>query len=48
MSGVPTNRTNIELPAELSAEIIQKTQEESAIMRLARHGTGLWCAGNCG
>ena len=36
MSGVPTNRTNIELPAELSAEIIQKTQEESAIMRLAR------------
>ena len=36
MSGVPTNRTNIELPAEVSAEIIQKTQEESAIMRLAR------------
>lgn len=36
MSGVPTNRTNITLPAELSAEIIQKTQEESAIMRLAR------------
>lgn len=36
MSGVPINRTNIELPAELSAEIIQKTQEESAIMRLAR------------
>ena len=36
MSGVPTNRTNITLPAELSAEIIQKTQEESAVMRLAR------------
>lgn len=39
MSGVPTNRTNIALPAELSAEIIQKTQEESAIMRLARQIT---------
>lgn len=36
MSGIPTNRTDITLPAELSAEIIQKTQEESAIMRLAR------------
>lgn len=35
-SGVATNRTNIELPAELSAEILQKTQEQSAIMRLAR------------
>lgn len=39
MSGVPTNRTNIELPAELAAEIIQKTQEESAIMRLAKQIT---------
>ena len=38
-SGVATNRTNIELPAELSAEIIAKTQEESAIMRLARQIT---------
>ena len=35
-SGVPTNRTNIELPAEVSAEIIQKTQEASAVMQLAR------------
>lgn len=36
MSGISTNRTNITLPAEISAEIIQKTQEESAVMRLAR------------
>ena len=35
-SGVPTNRTHIELPAEVSAEIIQKTQEASAVMQLAR------------
>lgn len=35
-TGVPTNRTNIELPAEVSAEIIQKTQEASAVMQLAR------------
>ena len=35
MSGISTNRTNITLPAEVSAEIIQKVQEESAIMRLA-------------
>lgn len=35
-SGTPTNRTNITLPADVSAEILQKTQEESAIMRLAR------------
>lgn len=36
MSGVETNRTNINLPTELSAEIIQKTQEASAVMQLAR------------
>lgn len=36
MSGVPTNRTDITLPADVSAEILQKTQEESAVMRLAR------------
>lgn len=36
MSGISTNRTNITLPAEVSAEILQKTQQESAIMRLAR------------
>ena len=36
MAGVDTNRTTIGLPAELSAEILQKTQEASAIMQLAR------------
>ena len=36
MSGVQTNRTNINLPTEISAEIIQKTQEASAVMQLAR------------
>ena len=36
MAGVPTNRTNIELPVEISQEIIAKTQENSAIMQLAR------------
>ena len=36
MSGINTNRTNITLPAEISAEIIVKVQEESAIMRLAK------------
>mgnify|MGYP002525246810 CR=1 FL=1 len=36
MSGTPTNRTNIALPSEVSNEIIQKTQEGSVIMQLAR------------
>ena len=36
MSGISTNRTNITLPAEVSQEILQKTQQASAIMRLAR------------
>ena len=36
MSGINTNRTNLELPGDVSSEIIQKTQEESAVMRLAR------------
>ena len=36
MSGVPTNRTNISLPAEVSQEIMQKAQSASAIMRLAQ------------
>lgn len=36
MSGVPTNRTNITLPADVSQEIMQKTQGSSAIMRLAQ------------
>ena len=36
MSGVPTNRTSIDLPVDVSREIMQKTQESSAVMRLAR------------
>ena len=36
MSGVQTNRTNISLPTAVSNEIIQKTQEASAVMQLAR------------
>ena len=36
MSGINTNRTNISLPTAVSAEIIQKMQEDSAVMRLAR------------
>lgn len=39
MSGVPTNRTNISLPTDISAEIIAKTQEASAVMQLARQIT---------
>lgn len=35
-SGVPTNRTNIQLPNDVSREILQKTQESSAIMQLAQ------------
>ncbi len=35
-SGVPTNRTNITLPADVSREILAKMQTESAVMRLAR------------
>jgi HK97 family phage major capsid protein len=34
--GTATNRTSIDLPVEVSQEILQKVQEESAIMRLAR------------
>lgn len=36
MAGIPTNRTNINLPADISAEILQKTQEASAVMQMAR------------
>ena len=36
MSGIATNRTNISLPAAIAAEILAKTQDESAVMRLAR------------
>lgn len=44
MSGISTNRSNITLPTEVSQEILAKTRESSAIMRLARQialpGTG--------
>ena len=36
MSGINTNRTNISLPTDISAEIIAKVQEDSAVMKLAR------------
>ena len=35
MSGIPTNRTNISLPTAVAQQIIQKTQEDSAVMQLA-------------
>lgn len=35
-TGIPTNRTNIQLPNDVSAEILQKTQEGSMVMQLAR------------
>lgn len=38
-SGTAINRTYIDLPSDISSEILQKTQEESAIMRLARRIT---------
>lgn len=36
MAGTPTNRTNIALPTEVSQEILQKTQQASAVMTLGR------------
>lgn len=39
MAGTATNRTNIQLPTDVSQEIIQKTQEQSAIMQMARQIT---------
>lgn len=36
MAGISTNRSNITLPTEVSSEILQKTQEASAVMQLAR------------
>lgn len=36
MAGIDTNRTTITLPAEVSAQILQKTQEASAVMQLAQ------------
>lgn len=35
-TGQPVNRSNIDLPLAVSNEIIQKTQEASSVMRLAR------------
>lgn len=35
-TGTPTNRTNIQLPNEVSTEIIAKMQDESVVMQLAR------------
>lgn len=36
MAGIATNRTNISLPTEVAQEIMQKTQNASAVMQLAR------------
>lgn len=36
LTGVATNRTSIDLPVDVSAEIMQKVQSQSAIMTLAR------------
>lgn len=35
-TGTATNRTNVDLPVELSAQIIQKAKEQSAVMSLAK------------
>lgn len=35
-TGTPINRSNIQLPNEVSQEIIQKTRDASVVMRLAR------------
>lgn len=44
-TGINTNRSNFELPAQVASEIIQKAQDASAVMRLARRialpGSGL-------
>lgn len=36
VSGQPTNRTSIDLPVDVSREILQKTKDSSAVMQLAR------------
>lgn len=36
MAGIATNRTNISLPTEVAQEVMQKVQERSAVMQLAR------------
>lgn len=38
-SGIPTNRTDFTLPTEVSGQILQKVQEDSAIMALAQQIT---------
>lgn len=38
-TGVATNRSNIQLPPEVSEEILSRTQEQSAVMQLARQIT---------
>jgi len=38
-TGTATNRTNVDLPVELSREILQKAKDSSAIMQLARQIT---------
>ena len=35
-SGIPTNRSNTYLPPDIASEILQKTRDSSAVMRLAR------------
>ena len=35
-TGIPTNRSNLPLPNSVSSEILQKTQESSSVMQLAR------------
>lgn len=39
MAGISTNRSDITLPSEVSAEILQKVQGASAVMQLARQVT---------
>lgn len=39
MAGIQTNRSAITLPSDISTEILQKTQEESAVMKLAKQIT---------
>ena len=38
-TGIPTNRSSITLPYSVSSDILQKTQESSAIMQLAKNIT---------
>ena len=36
LTGIPTNRTSIDLPVDVSREIMQKVTESSAVMQMAR------------